>query len=62
VVDEREGVLWGKPHHDVLEGARDGMLGRVAGSTLMCGIDDRFTRAIELHDEVVVALHLASCR
>jgi hypothetical protein len=38
------------------------MLGRVAGRTLMCGLDDCFTRAVELQEEVVVALHLASRR
>ena len=59
-VDDRGFVLLGELRNDILEEAGDGMLGRVDGRTVMSGLDDRFTRAIELQDGVVVELHVAS--
>ena len=62
VVDDRGSVLLGEPGNDILEEAGHGVLGRLDGRTVMSGLDDRFARAVELQDGVVVLLHLASRR
>jgi site-specific DNA recombinase len=55
-------VLLAERHNDVLEEAGYSELGRVDGSTMMSGLDDRFTRAVELQDGIVVVLDLATRR
>jgi hypothetical protein len=60
LLNDRGFVLLAEPRNDVLKEARDGMRRRVDGSTVMSGLDDRFTRAVELRDGIVVVLHRGS--
>jgi hypothetical protein len=62
MADDRGSVLLAEQRNDVLEEAGYSELGRVDGSTMMSGLDDRFTRAVELQDGIVVVLDLATRR